>query len=604
MEKRSSLRFKNVFSLLMYFLKGSKHLFAATVVFSCMTSFIDLINPRFIGFAVDVILGNDIGKYRFTSLLLKNDTGADFLKKHMYIVALCVLAFSVLGGFCRYLVRLFNTMGAEKLVKRMRDSLSDHIMHLPYAWYGTVQTGDIIQRCTSDVETIKMFVSEQLVNFFRIVMLMILALSFMAGISVKLTLISGAFIPVIVLYSVFFHGKIGDAFEHVDIQEGKLSAIVQENLTGVRVVRAFGRESYEKDRFDKQNEYYTNMWIRMLKLLSAFWASNDLISGLQIFFVVIFGAIFCVHGQMSAGQYVSFIAYNAILTWPVRMLGRVITEMSRAGISGNRILEIMNTQVEHDIESPKRPPLDKDILFEHVSFSYDNENDILSDVSFEVKAGSCVGILGSTGSGKSTLMYLLDRLYNLPKENGKITIGGVDILDIEAEYLRENIGIVLQEPYLFSRTLADNIAITQNELKMDNIYHTAHTAFLDEAVEKFTKGYDTFVGERGVTLSGGQKQRVAIAQTLMKNAKILIFDDSLSAVDANTDAKIREALNKEMKGTTVFLIAHRITTLMNADNILVMQNGRIKESGTHEILLEKGGIYKKIYDLQTQGMEE
>ena len=241
-------------------------------------------------------------------------------------------------------------------------------------------------------------------------------------------------------------------------------------------------------------------------------------------------------------------------------------------------------------------------------------HDMFHTTTTEVNSLKCLDLLPNVTvyetpteiefGGKSTLMYLLDRLYNLPKENGKITIGGVDILDIEAEYLRENIGIVLQEPYLFSRTLADNIAITQNELKMDNIYHASHTAFLDEAVEKFTKGYDTFVGERGVTLSGGQKQRVAIAQTLMKNAKILIFDDSLSAVDANTDAKIREALNKEMKGTTVFLIAHRITTLMNADNILVMQNGRIKESGTHEILLEKGGIYKKIYDLQTQGMEE
>jgi len=579
--------------------------FAVTVLMSILTALMDLVNPQIIQVAVDSILGDESAMDKGVSSVIISIFGSsENIKENLHIVALICIITAIFGAFFRYLYKVFDVKASEKLVKKMRDELSFHIMHLPFEWYRSVKTGDIIQRCTSDVDTVKVFFSEQLTNFIRIIVLMIFSIYFMSDISVKLTLVSAAFIPVIVLYSMFFHKRIGDAFEVADTQEGKLSSVVQENLTGVRVVRAFGKEKFEDDKFKKQNDFYTKMWIRMLKLMSAFWASNDMISGLQILSVVTFGAYLCVANTITAGEYVAFIAYNSMLTWPVRMLGRVITEMSRAGISIGRLSTILNAETEDYDGGSVNVKIDGDIVFDNVSFSYTNNSDdmALENVSFTIKKGTTVGILGGTGSGKSTLMQLLTRLYDIEDGNGQITINGEDIRNIKRSYLRENIGFVLQEPFLFSNTLAGNIAITKDKLYMDKIKKVSKIASLEETIEKFTKGYETYVGERGVTLSGGQKQRTAIAQTLMKDSKVIIFDDSLSAVDAQTDANIRKSLGKETKDATVILIAHRITTIMNADKIIVLKNGQIIEEGNHKSLLEQNGIYKHIYDIQTTGM--
>jgi ATP-binding cassette subfamily B protein len=384
-------------------------------------------------------------------------------------------------------------------------------------------------------------------------------------------------------------------------KEGELSSVVQENLTGIRVVRAFGRESYEKSRFETSNDTYTNMWIRLLRLMAAFWSSSDLFSYAQILTVIAYGAYLCVNGDLTAGSYIAFITYSNMLMWPIRMLGRVISNLSRVGISVDRIMYIMNTEEEKDVPDAVEPDMDKDIVFDHVSYQYSNgTQDILNDVSFTVKKGTTVGILGGTGSGKSTLMYLLDRLYDLPEEDGKITIGGVDIRRIKREWIRKNIGMVLQEPYLFSRTLEENIRIARPTAEHQDVMRATHIAALDESIDHFNEGYDTFVGERGVTLSGGQKQRTAIAQMLIRKPEIMVFDDSLSAVDAETDAKIRAELKENVSESTVILIAHRITTLMDADLIIVMDQGRVVEEGNHEQLLAKNGIYRRIYDLQSQ----
>jgi ATP-binding cassette subfamily B protein len=275
----------------------------------------------------------------------------------------------------------------------------------------------------------------------------------------------------------------------------------------------------------------------------------------------------------------------------------MISEMSKAGVSIERILYIMNSEEEQDCENAVTPNMADDIVFEHVSFGY-GEDLVLDDISFTIPKGTTFGILGSTGSGKSTLMYLLNRLYDLPKENGRITIGGVDIADMKGEWVRSHIGMVLQEPYLFSRTIAENIGITKKEYSLSEIRKVAEIACLDDTVMDFAQGYDTIVGERGVTLSGGQKQRTAIARMLTQKTPIMVFDDSLSAVDADTDARIRQELHKNLGDSTVILIAHRVTTLMQADCIMVMDQGRIAEMGSHQELMEKQGIYKKIYDMQ------
>lgn len=602
----SKKKFESKTELILFFLNGSKRYFIGAIFFACLVSLLDLIDPKIISFTVDTVLGDSKTTIpTFIENIINSFGGITWLKSHLGVIALCVIGVSIIAALCRFLFNLCNTKGAEKLVHTMRNELFDHILHLPFSWHSENQTGDIIQRCTSDVEQIKIFLSEQLTLLFRFIILIVLAIYFMLTINVKLTLVASIFIPIIVGYSLFFHKGIGESFEKVDIEEGKLSSIAQENLTGVRVVRAFGRESYERERFEKQNEYYTSMWVHLMNLLAAFWSSADLFSYLQIMCVLAYGAVLTVNGEMSAGDYIAFNSYANMLMWPIRMLGRVIANLSKAGISIDRLMYIMNSEEEHDKEDAKDIDMHQDIIFDHVSFQYENGTaEILEDISFEVKAGTTVGILGGTGSGKSTLMYLLDRLYELKDGEGSITIGGVDIKDIKSDCLRKNIGMVLQEPYLFSRTLEENIAIALPDMDHEKVRLAAKVASLDHAIEHFQEGYQTYVGERGVTLSGGQKQRTAIAQMLISKPPIMVFDDSLSAVDAETDAKIRSALKENVGDSTVILIAQRITTLMNADLILVMDNGKIIERGTHDQLIQQDGIYKKIYDLQSRSSSE
>ena len=593
-------------ALIRYFLKGSIGVFVLSMVFASAVSFLDMVLPRIISFTVDSVIADKAPDLpAFVVVRLEAAGGVELLRSRPVLIAAAVLAVAITGAIFRYLFRYFNEVAAERFVKKMRDSLYGKIQRLPYAWHGRNSTGDIIQRCTSDVETIKVFVSEQLTSLVRVIVLIALAVSFMAGINGTMTAAASLFIPIVIGYSLFFYAKIGNAFEKADTEEGRLSAIAQENLTGVRVVRAFGRESYERERFEKQNSYYTGFWIHLMRILSLNWVTGDVMTGLQYLLVNIMGAVFCVNGRITAGEFIAFVSYNSLLIWPVRSLGRVISEMSKAGISLDRLRYIMNAEEEKNPENALRPPMDRDIRFENVSFSYgDGSGEAVSDVSFEVPAGTTLGILGGTGSGKSTLMYLLERLYPLEEGQGRILIGDADIAQIDQEWLRAQIGMVLQEPYLFSRTIAENIAITSGSYKDKDIRRASKTADLLETVDHFPSGFETFVGERGVTLSGGQKQRTAIAQMLIRQCPIMIFDDSLSAVDAETDARIRAALRKDTGDATVILIAHRITTIMHADQILVMDKGRIRERGTHEELLALGGTYRKIYDLQMAGSEE
>ena len=592
--------------LIWHFLKGSRGFFVLCMICAAASALADMVTPQIIRLAVDQVIGGasvDTLSPRVRELLAAAG-GTAYLRANLWILALAIVAVALVKAASQYGFRVYNAKGGETLVKTMRDTLYTHIERLPFQWHMQHHTGDIIQRCTSDIDTTRNFVSEQLTNLIRILILLVMSIIFMVGMNPLLTLIAMIPVPVIIAYSIRFHHQIWEGFQQCDENEGKLSAMVQENLTGVRVVRAFGRERYERDRFDQQNEFYTGLWVKMGRIMSRYWSTADILSGLQVMLVVVFGVIFCLRDRMTSGEYIAFLSYNGMLVWPIRMLGRMISEMSKAGVSMERVGQIMDAEEERDDPDGAAPPLNRDICFDHVSFAYEGTAEMLHDISLTIPAGSTLGILGGTGSGKSTLMYLLDRLYPLAPENGKITIGGVDIQQMRLSHLRSGIGIVLQEPFLFSRTLKENLMITSPDLTESDLAEASRTACLEETIDGFSKGYETFVGERGVTLSGGQKQRAAIARMLTQKAPIMIFDASLSAVDTETDAKIRAALEKRFGQATIILISHRMTTLSKAAQVLVLDHGKVAQLGTPEELRNQPGLFREIDQIQSMSREE
>ncbi len=585
-------------SLIWRFLRPVVGFFIAALVSACLSMVFHAMTPQIIKVTVDNILGQKAPDTTdwFTRLLPLDLLRQD-LSRSLLWAALAVLAVALLRGVCSFGQRYYLGRGSEGFVKGIRDGLYGHIQHLSFAWHKAHSTGDMIQRCTSDVDVIRSFVCNQLVEVVRTVFLIILYLTIMFSMNVKLSLISLAFIPIVGLSSGVFYRRISKRFQAADEAEGDLTTCAQENLTGVRVVRAFGRERFELDRFNEKNQRFSMLWIQLGKLLSVYWASGTFLTCLQVMVIILAGTVETVRGEMTLGAFLAFVTYNESLAWPVRSLGRVLSDMSKAGVSLDRVGYILRAPEEEDRPEAVDASCAGDIVFDHVTFGYEGQ-EVLKDLSFTIPKGSTFAILGGTGSGKSTLVHLLDRLYDLGKGQGTITIGGRDIRTINRDCLRRQIGLVLQEPFLFSKTIQENIAATRPEAGEEAVRFAAGVACVDEAITEFPLGYDTVIGERGVTLSGGQKQRVAIARMLMQQAPVVIFDDSLSAVDAETDAKIRAALHENLHDATVILISHRVTTLMKADQILVLQDGRRVDLGTHAELVSRPGIYRDIYDIQ------
>jgi ATP-binding cassette subfamily B protein len=584
---------------------GSRALYLVSLLSMLLAIFCNFLLPQVVRFVVDNVIGGMPVAEASLWARLSGDLRA-LHENRMAVgvfIGLSVMGIAVVGGFFSFLHHRTLAAAADGLIKRLRDRLYSHIQLLPYEWHIGIQTGDIIQRCTSDVDIVRSFVFSQLVEIVRAIVLVVYACSILFPINVTLSLASFAFLPVIFVYSFLFLRRATVKFLAADEAEGQLLATAQENFTGVRVVRAFGRERYEVERFDRQNRQFAELWMELGRMLSTYWGLGDMLTGLQMVTICAAGAWLAADGAVTIGEFIVFLTYNSMIIWPVRGLGRVLAEAGKTGVSLGRIREILDTPPEIDPPDALETPIDGDIEFDHVRFSY-GDVPVLRDVSFTARRGTTLGILGAAGSGKTTLAHLLCRLYDLRDGDGQIRIGGVDIRKYRRSWLRGNVGIVLQEPFLYSRTIRENVASLSPRYSIERIREAAAISRVDDDIERFASGYDTLVGERGVTLSGGQKQRVAIARTILKRSPIMIFDDSLSAVDTETEAEIRSMLRRRTQGVTTIIIAHRITSVSAADRVMVMEDGRIAEIGTPAELMERDGIYRRIRDMQRNVEED
>lgn len=589
-------------SLLSSLLKGQRLSLAVMLLCMVFISLLAFFPQQIIRYTVDVVLA---GGPSFLPVFLENmirTLGGNTVLGCLAVSALAMVAVALINSLFTYLRSKLSADVAENIAYSLRTKLYDHIQRLPYARLLSFGTGDLLQRCTSDVETVRKFVSVQIMEMLRALCLVVCAIFIMWPMSHTMTLISLSTVPLLLFFSYFYFVLAKKNFLHAEQAESDMSVALQENLTGVRVVRAFAAQRQEEAKFDAASARFRDLSQKLTYIMSYYWSLSDLMIYAQVILTVCLGTKFALSGTLTIGTVITFSSYVTVLLWPVRQMGRILADLGKTSVALNRIQDILSTPIEEDLPQESTPNISGNIVFDHVNFSYQDGKPVLQDISFSVSAGQTVAVLGATGSGKTTLMLLLQRLYD--PTGGRILFDDTPSVNIRRAYLRQHVGIVLQEPFLYSRSVFDNIAITQPHSAAADVQAVSKMASLHDSVLSFEQGYQTMVGERGVTLSGGQKQRVAIARMLLQRTPVMIFDDSLSALDSETDAAIRAALSQRREKATTFIISHRVNSVFQADQIIVLDHGRIIESGTHQSLLEKGGLYAKLWRLQGAVEEE
>ncbi|MBP6787625.1 MAG: ABC transporter ATP-binding protein [Candidatus Promineofilum sp.] len=542
--------------------------------------------------------------YYLLAYFIDDVLGVEAMRGMLPWVAAGFLGLAVAQGTFTFMGGRWAAKTSESVIRRLRDYLYDHVQRLTFAYHDKTPTGDLIQRSTSDVDTLRRFFGEEAIGLGRIVMLFIVNFVALLTLNVRLALISVVVVPLVVAISIYFFRKIGQRYEIFQEEEAKLSTTLQENLSGVRVVRAFARQEYERDKFEVTNRGRYVSGRRLLLLHAVYWPSTDIIVGVQLVIGYAVGATMAINGTITVGTFLAYMGMLTWIMWPIRNIGRLIVQMSMALVSFDRVSEIIRVDREPLDVGTYRPDgrIEGEVVFDDVRFAYAEDMAVLNGISFRAEPGQVVALVGATGSGKTSLVNLLPRFYEY---QGSIRIDGVELRDYTRRDLREQIGFVLQEPFLFSRTIKENIMYgVHREVTDEDVYRAAQAAAVHDVILGFPEGYDTVVGEKGVTLSGGQKQRVTLARTLLKDPAILILDDATSSVDTETEAAIRDALEELMPGRTTFIIAHRVQTVMSADLIIVLDKGRIVQHGTHDELLTQEGTYRRIYDLQSQIEDE
>ena len=585
---------------LWFITRGQRARYLAAVLAMGVSNLFMLSSPLVGMYALDALSADDLGQGApgliEAALAIASVFGSTPVIAYLIASALAGVLVTALGGLFLYLRGRWAAIASEAIARKLRDALYERLHHLPASFFDTADTGDLVQRCSSDVETVRMFLSAQVVEIGRAVLLVAIMTPMLFWRDERLAMLSVCLMPVIVLGAVAFFTRVKRVFLEVDESEAAMTAVLQENLTGIRVVRAFARQDFEIKRFGERNAAFRDNYFRMNRLMGLYWGISDLFCMAQITIVLLAGGIFLAEGTITVGELFAFITLVGMVLWPVRHLGRVLTDTGKAMVALKRINHILETEEETQEPVPEIGRARGDLAFEDLTFGYEPKRFVLRDVSVTIPAGQTVGIVGAPGSGKSTLIRLLLRLYSFAQ--GRITLDGLDITQVDRKWLRAQVGVVLQDPFLYSRSIEENLRVARPGAPVQDLIDATRDAAIHQAIEDFPAGYDSLVGERGVTLSGGQRQRLALARALLKDPPVLVLDDSLSAVDTGTELAILAALRRRQGRHTTLVIAHRLSSVRDADRILVLDEGQLVQDGDHRTLAALPGPYRRLCEIQ------
>ena len=579
---------------------GSRARYAAAIASLAIASSLLYIAPLVAQVVIDGVLTRGLATSSgMVQWGVQTMGGRAFVAEHLWLPAVLIAATTAVAGVFTYFRGRLAAQATEAITRRLRDRLYDHLQRLPCTYFDNAETGDLVQRCTSDVETLRMFLAEHIVEVGRAVIMFFVPLPLLWLIDPTMTLAGVALVPIIIGFSSVFFLRVRRAFKRADEAEARLTTNVQENLSGIRVVRAFARQAYECERFAGRNQSHRELDRRVYSLAAYFWAVSDFLCFSQVGLVTIVGLVRMANGELSVGAFFYFLTAVNMFIFPLRMLGRLVADFGKATVAFARLREILDAPAEAQPEHPEVIVDSRGLIeLDGVSFAYRSDAPVLRDISLTLKPRETVAIVGPSGSGKTTLVSLLLRLYD-PTE-GSIRLDGVDIRALDRKDLRQRLSVVMQEPFLFSKTLGENLRLGRRGATQAELEQAASTACVHEAIVAFDEGYDTKVGERGVTLSGGQRQRLAIARALLQRPSVLVLDDALSAVDTETESMILTALAKRGGRHTTLIIAHRLSTIAVADRVVVLDKGRIVQSGSVAELRRQPGPFARLWALQQQ----